>query len=83
MHEAGDVIGPATCPAAMIGAQSGPMLHPAVRALGRPVHAHDRHASSLLRVLSRPRRTVTRLAFSVGHGCFTDRFAGHGFHSEA
>jgi hypothetical protein len=44
--------------------------------IGRPVHAHDRHASC-------PRRTVTRLAFSVGHGCFTDRFAGHGFHSEA
>jgi hypothetical protein len=61
LHEAGDVVGPATCPAAMIG---------------RPVHVHDRHASC-------PRRTVPRLAFSVGHGCLTDRFAGHGFHSEA
>jgi hypothetical protein len=52
------------------------MLHLAVSALGRPVHAQDRHASC-------PRRTVPRLAFGVGHGGFTDRFAGHGFHSEA
>jgi hypothetical protein len=44
--------------------------------IGRPVHADDRHASC-------PRRAVTRLAFGVGHGCFTDWFAGHGFYSEA
>src|SRR3978361_365558 len=56
LHEAGDMVGPATCPAAVIG---------------RPVHTHDRHASC-------PRRTVTRLAFSVGHGCFTTRFGVHG-----
>jgi hypothetical protein len=45
------------------------MLHRAVSALGRAVHAHDRHASC-------SRRTVPRPALGVGHGCFTDRFAG-------
>jgi hypothetical protein len=50
------------------GPQSEPVLHPAVSALGRPVHARDRHASC-------PRRTVPGLAFSAGDGCFTDRLA--------
>jgi hypothetical protein len=31
----------------------------------------------------RARRALTSLAFSVGHGCFADRFARHDFHSEA
>ena len=44
--------------------------------IGRAVQADDRHASC-------PGRAVTRLALGVGHGCFTDRFAWHGFHSEA
>jgi hypothetical protein len=44
--------------------------------ISRPVHADDRHASC-------SRRTVPRLSFGVGHGCFTDWFAWHGFHSEA
>ena len=26
---------------------------------------------------------IAGLAFRVGHGCFTDRFTGHDFHSEA
>jgi hypothetical protein len=61
LHEAGDVIGPAPGPAAMIG---------------RPAYADDRHAGHT-------RGTIARLAFGGGHGCFTDRFARHGFHFEA
>jgi hypothetical protein len=57
------------------GDMVGPSVGPAAR-IGRPAHADDRHAGC-------PRRTVPRLALGVGHGCFTDRFAWHGFHSEA
>ena len=39
-------------------------------------HADDRFAG-------RARRTIAGLSFGVGHGCFTDRFARHDFHSEA
>ena len=29
------------------------------------------------------RGAIAGLAFGIGHGCFTDRFTGHDFHSEA
>ena len=54
-HEAGDVVGPAPGPAAMIS---------------RTADADDRYAG-------RARGAIAGLAFGVGHGCFTDRFARH------
>ena len=59
--------------------ESGDVVGPSAGSaamIGRPVDADDRYSSC-------PCRTVPGLAFGVGHGCFTDRFAGHGFHSEA
>ena len=42
----------------------------------RAPHTDDRFSG-------RARGAIASLAFGVGHGCFTDRFAGHDFYSEA
>jgi hypothetical protein len=44
--------------------------------IGRTARANDWSAGGA-------RGTIAGLAFGVGHGCFTDRFARHDFHSEA
>ena len=52
-----------------VGDVVGPAPGPSAM-IGRAAHADDRHAGGA-------RGAIAGLAFGVGHGCFTDRFARH------
>src|SRR5258708_27855143 len=52
-----------------------PALDPAAP-IGRPARADHRPAG-------RARGTVAGLTFGLGHGGFTNRWTGHGFHSQS